>query len=135
MVNAVYPLYKQALLDADANVDLIAGDVKAILVDTADYTFSNAHDFLNDVPVAARVATSGNLASKTVTNGTFDCANFTWTAVTGDISEAVIFFIDTGVETTSRLVVYLDTGITGLPVTPNGGDINFNVDAAGVFTL
>lgn len=135
MVNAIYPLYKQALLDADANVDLIAGDVKAILVDLADYTFNSAHDFLNDVPVAARVATSANLTGKTVTGGTFDCADFTWTAVTGDQSEAVIFFIDTGVETTSRLVVFLDTGITGLPVTPNGGDVNFNVDASGVFTL
>ena len=135
MVNAVYPLYKQALLDADVNVDLIAGDVKAVLVDLADYTFNNAHDFLDDVPVGARVATSANLIGKSVTNGTFDCDNFTWTAVTGDQSEAVIFYIDTGVAGTSRLVVFLDTGITGLPVTPNGGDINFNVDAAGVFTL
>lgn len=135
MVNAIYPLYKQALLDADANVDLIAGDVKAILVDLADYTFDNAHDFLSDVPVAARVATSANLAGKTVTNGVFDCDNFTWTAVTGDQSEAVIFFIDTGVEATSRLVCYLDTGQSGLPVTPNGGDINFNVDAAGAFGI
>lgn len=135
MVNAIYPLYKQALLDADANVDLVAGDVKAVLVDLADYTYSAAHDFLNDVPAGARVATSANLTGKSVTNGTFDCDNFTWTAVTGDQSEAVIFYIDTGVETTSRLVVFLDTGITGLPITPNGGDINFNVDAAGVFTL
>jgi hypothetical protein len=135
MVNAIYPLYKQALLDADANVDLIAQNVKAALIDLADYTFSAAHDFLNDVPAGARVAISPNLTGKTVTNGTFDCDNFSWTAVTGDISEAVIFYIDTGVETTSRLVAFLDTGITGLPITPNGGDINYNVDAAGVFTL
>jgi hypothetical protein len=135
MANAIYPLYKQALLTADANIDLEAGDVKAILVDLADYTYSAAHDFLDDVPAGARVATSANLASKTVTNGTFDCANWTWTAVTGDQSEAVIIYIDTGTPSTSRLVAFLDTGITGLPVTPNGGDINFTVDAAGLFTI
>jgi hypothetical protein len=135
MANAIYPLYKQALLTADSNIDLEAGNVKAILVDLADYTYSAAHDMLDDVAVAARVATSGNLAGKTVTNGTFDCDNWTWTAVTGDPCEAVIIYIDTGVASTSRLVAFLDTGITGLPVTPNGGDINFTVDAAGLFTI
>lgn len=43
MANAIYPLYKQALLDDDANIDLAASDVRAILVDLADYTYSAAH--------------------------------------------------------------------------------------------
>ncbi|PWE32789.1 hypothetical protein DDZ14_08565 [Maritimibacter sp. 55A14] len=135
MANAIYPKYKEALLGGGANTDMLTGDVKAILVDLADYTYSAAHQFLSDVPAAARVATSGNLATKTVTDGTFDSADFTWTAATGDPSEAIILYIDTGVEGTSRLILFLDTGQTGLPVTPNGGDINFTVDAAGWFTL
>lgn len=135
MANAIYPLYKQALLDADSNVDLIAGNVKAILVDAADYTYSAAHNFLDDVPAGARVATSGNLTTKSVTDGTFDCDAWTWSTVTGDPSEAIIIFIDTGVESTSRLVAYIDTGQTGLPVTPNGGNITFTPNASGVFTL
>ena len=28
-----------------------------------------------------------------------------------------------GTESTSNLIAYMDTGMTGLPVTPNGGDI------------
>ena len=32
MANAIYPLYKQACLSADANMDIPAGNVKAILV-------------------------------------------------------------------------------------------------------
>lgn len=136
MTNAIYPLYKQALLQADVNVDAVAGDeVRALLVDLADYTFNTAHQFLDDVPAGARVAESPNLASRTAINGTFDHADFTWTAVTGDESEAVIHFIETGVEGTSRLLSFLDTGITGLPVTPNGGDINFNVNASGLWTI
>ena len=135
MANAVYPLYKQALLDADTGVDLIAGDVRAILVDLADYTYSAAHNFLDDVPAGARVAVSASLTTKSVTDGTFDCDAWTWSSVTGDPSEAIILYLHTGTESTSRLVVFLDTGQTGLPVTPNGGNITFTPNASGVFTL
>lgn len=135
MANAIYPKYKQALLSGGANTDMSGGNVKAALVDLADYTYSAAHEFLSDLPAAARVAVSANLTGKSVTNGTFDSNNVTWSSVTGDESEAVILYIDTGVEGTSRLVAFLDTGQTGLPMTPNGGDINYTVDAAGWFTL
>lgn len=133
MANAIYPKWKEAVIQASANSSL-TGNVKAILVDTADYTYSAAHDFLDDVPGAAIVATSANLGTKTYTNGTFDTADFTFTAVTGDQSEALIIYIDTGSAATSRLVCYRDTGVTGLPVTPNGGDITVSVPS-GWFDL
>lgn len=133
MANAIYPKWKEAVIQGSANSSL-AGNVKAILVDTADYTYSAAHDFLDDVPGGAIVATSGNLGTKTYTNGTFDTADFTFTAVTGDVSEALIIYIDTGSAATSRLVCYRDTSVTGLPVTPNGGDITVSVPS-GWFDL
>ncbi len=133
MANAIYPKWKEAVIQGSANSSL-AGDVKAILVDTADYTYNAAHDFLDDVTGAAIVATSANLGTKTYTNGTFDTADFTFTAVTGDVSEALIIYIDTGSAATSRLVCYRDTGVTGLPVTPNGGDITVSVPS-GWFDL
>lgn len=133
MANAIYPKWKEAVIQGSANSSL-AGDVKAILVDTADYTYNAAHDFLDDVTGAAIVATSANLGTKTYTNGTFDTADFTFTAVTGDQSEALIIYIDTGSAATSRLVCYRDTGVTGLPVTPNGGDITVSVPS-GWFDL
>jgi hypothetical protein len=103
-------------------VDLVSDNLKVVLVDAADYTFSAAHDFLDDIAAGARVATSGNLANKTVTAGVFDADDITLSAVTGDPSEALVIYKDTGTEATSSLICYLDTG-TGLPVTPNGGDI------------
>lgn len=135
MANVIYPKYKEALLNSDGTTDLDASNIKAVLVDLADYTYSSAHDFLDDVPAPARVATSGNLASKTTTNGAFDAADFTFSAVTGDVCEALIIYIDTGTASTSRLVAFYDTGVTGLPVTPNGGDINVTVNASGFFAL
>lgn len=135
MANVIYPKYKQALLESNGTTELDGSNVKAILVDLADYTYSAGHEFLSSVPVAGRVATSSNLGSKTTTDGVFDAADFSFTAVTGDQSEAIILYIDTGSEATSRLVAFYDTGITGLPVTPNGGDINITVNGSGFFAL
>lgn len=135
MANAIYPKYKEALISGSSDISLSTGNVKVALIDTADYTYSATHDFLNDVAGAAIVGTSANLGTKTVTNGVFDSADPTFTAVTGDVSEALIMYIDTGVSSTSRLVAYIDTGISNFPVTPNGGDINIVVNASGWFSL
>ncbi len=130
MANAVYPLYKQALLDASSDVDLNDGTVKAALVDTGTYTYSAAHDFYDDV--SGVVGTPQTINNTTVTNGLFDGDNVTFTAVSGNSVEAIIIYIDTGVAGTSRLVAYLDTGHTGLPVTPNGGDITVTWNGSGI---
>lgn len=135
MANAIYPKYKEALISGSSNVALSSGTVKAVLVDLADYTYSAAHDFFDDVPSGARVGTPQTIGSKSVTNGLFDGTDVTFSAVTGDQSEAIIIYIDTGSEATSRLVAFMDTGVTGLPVTPNGGDISITWNASGIFQL
>lgn len=137
MANAFYNPFKQQLLDNTTALDLDGDTIKATLIDSADYTFSAAHDEYSggalDVPAGAKVAESGALGSPTCTNGTFDTANFTWTAVTGDVSEAVILWDDT--VTNDRLIAFYDASMTGMPVTPNGGDINFTVHGSGWFAL
>jgi hypothetical protein len=128
MANALFDLGRQAFLQAD--IDWLVDDIKVALVDAADYTVSlTTHDFFADVNAvaAAIVATSGNLASKTSTNGVADAADITFTAVTGDPSEYLIIYKDTGVAATSPLIACIDTA-TGLPVTPNGGDITVTWD-------
>lgn len=72
---------------------------------------------------------------KTYTNGLLDAADATFTTVTGDVSKAIVLWLDTGVESTSRLFAYIDTGVTGLPVTPNGGNINIIWNASGIVQL
>jgi hypothetical protein len=74
------------------------------------------------------VATSGALASKTKTAGVADAADVTLSAVSGDQSEQLVVWADSGVESTSRLILNIDTA-TGLPVTPNGGDITVQWDS------
>lgn len=133
MASGMYALGREGFLGGD--IDWDANNIKVTLIDSADYVVNlSTHDFYNDVTAGGRVATSGNLASKTKTNGTADAADVTFSAVTGDVSEALVVWADTTVESTSRLIVYIDTG-TGFPVTPNGGDITVQWDAAGIFTL
>jgi hypothetical protein len=137
VANLIFPKFKAAQMkNATADLSAVGTNVKTVLVDLADYTYSAAHEFLSDVPAIGRVATSANLTNKTVSaaDGTFDSDDPVFTAVTGDQSEALILYIDTGTPTTSRLIAYYDTGVTGLPVTPNGGDINVTVNAGGWFT-
>ena len=67
----------------------------------------------------------------------FDAADFTFTAVTGDESEALIVRVDTGVDSTSRLIAFIDTFSSGMPVTPNGGNIDVTWDSGAnkIFAL
>ena len=128
MANAIYGISRKAFLDA--GIDLLVDDIRVILIDDTDYTVSiDVHDFLDDIPAGARVAVSGALTSKTTTLGVFDAADITFSSVTGDVSEALVIYHHTGVDSTSELIAYIDTGVTGLPVTPNGGDITVTWDS------
>ena len=127
MADAIYGKARKAFLDG--SIDLLTDDIRVILVDSADYTVSiDVDDFLDDIPAGARVAVSGAMTTKTTTLGVFDADDITYSAVSGDISEAFVIYRHTGVETTSELIAYID-GATGLPVTPNGGDITITWDA------
>lgn len=133
MANALYANGRESFLKGE--ISWSADNIKAVLVDTATYTVNLSTDqFLSDIPSGERVSTSANLASKTTTAGTADAADVTFSTVTGDQSEALVVYQDTGVEGTSRLIAYIDTA-SGLPVTPNGGDISVQWDASGIFTL
>lgn len=133
MANALYPKWKEALLQFTTNNNLSAGTVKVALV-TAGYTYSSANQYYSSVS-ASVVGTPQTLGSKTFTNGVFDAADVTFTAVTGSQVVSLVIYIDTGNAATSPLVAFIDTGVTNLPVTPNGGDILITWNASGIFAL
>lgn len=127
MANALYDKGREKFLTGA--ISWSSDNIKVVLVDSADYTVNiSNHEFLSDVTSGGRVATSGNLASKTTTAGVADAADVTFSAVTGDQSEALVIYKDTGSAATSPLIAYIDTA-TGLPVTPNGGDITIVWDS------
>lgn len=127
MANALFDFGREGFLAGD--IDWDTDDIRAILIDTDDYAVDlAAHQHLDDIPAAARVATSDALTSKTVAAGVADAADKTWPGVTGDESEAIVLYQHTGTEGTSRLIAFIDNA-TGLPVLPNGGDITIQWDS------
>ena len=134
MANALYDKGRESFLKGE--ISWSSDVIKAVLVDNADYTVDLVnHQFLSDVKTipAAVVATSLAFTSPTTTAGQADAADITFTAVTGDISESLVIYQEGAGDTTSRLIAYIDTA-TGLPVTPNGGDIQVQWSAP-IFTL
>lgn len=126
MANRLYDLGRESFLKGE--ISWSGDNIKACLVDSASYTPDTAaNQFLSDL--SGVVATSGNLASKTTTDGVADAADVTFSSVTGNQSEFIVVYQDTGVASTSRLIALVDTA-TGLPVTPNGGDIVVQWDSA-----
>lgn len=136
MANALYGLGRQAFLDGD--IDWSADTIKAILVDTAAYTVAiDTHDNLDDVAAGARIGTAVTLASKTSTLGVADAADVSFTSlVAAPTIEALIIYKDTGVESTSKLIAYIDTA-TGLPVAAGATqvDVTFDSGANKIFKL
>lgn len=132
MTNQLYPRGREGFLNGD--VSWRDDAIKAVLIDTADYTFATMHDFLDDIPIAARVATSAALTGKTGTDGTARAGNVVFTTPTGDPCEALVLYQDTGTVATSRLLAYIDSA-NGLPVILNGTDATVAWHADGIFTL
>lgn len=135
MANLIYPTFKNAALTTGTSVNLSSDTIKVTLVDTASYTYSAAHDFIDDVPGGARISTQ-TLANKTVTTNVFDADDVTFTTVTSGTYEALVIWEDTGTESTSRLIAYIDTA-TGLPVTSTGGNVTVTWDSGAnkIFAL
>ena len=121
MANTLYDYCRQRFLEAQIN--WMTDTVKVLLVSTSAYTPQTAvHQYLADIPVSSRIAGPVTLTAKATTGGAADAADCTFTSVSGNTINAIVIYKDTGTEATSPLIAYIDTA-TGLPITPNGGDI------------
>lgn len=118
-------------------VDLNTDTVKVALRDEGAVALDlTTHVDLADVS-AGHVGTAQTVTSPTVGTvaaGVFDHADVTYTAVTGASCESLDYYKDSGVAGTSPLIMNIDSA-TGLPVTPNGGDITWTPSASGVVQI
>lgn len=131
MANGLYQLSKENYDFPDLLVD----NIKVVLTRGYVPNFTT-HEFLTSIVAGSRVATSANLGGKTFTLGVFDANNTTFAAVAvGLACDYLVVYVDTGVDATSRLICGLDTGFAGLPVTPDGSDIQVTWAVGGIFAL
>jgi len=119
MANALYGKGRDKFLNGSINWG--SDTIKAALVDTGVYTVQiDTHEFLSDL--SGVVGTAISLNSKSSALGVADAADTTFSSVSGNTVEAIVLYKDTKNPTTNPLIAYIDTA-TGLPFTPNGGDV------------
>jgi len=142
MANYLYGNFKQSLLSQNPSVDLDTDTIKVALVSNAYTPNTNAGTSGDQYysSVTGVIGTPATLASKTVTGGVLDAADVTFTSVTSTatVHKLVIFKeIATAANSTWPLIAVIDSATSGLPVTPNGGDITISWDngANKIFAL
>ena len=119
MANTLYDKGREKF--ATAQINWTSDTIRVALVDTGVYTLNaSTHEFYSSV--SGVVAGPVTLSGCALVSGACDANDVTFSAVSGSSSEALIIYKDTGNAATSPLLVYIDTA-TGLPITPNGGDI------------
>ena len=140
MPNSHYSAFLNGILGAHATRVVLATDtIRMALVDSgtaAGAPDAALDDFWNDQNLGL-VGTPYTLVNKTigtVAAGVFDNTVDpapAFTAVSGATVECLVFFKDTGTASSSNLLWWFDTA-TGLPLTPNGGDVNVTFSASGI---
>lgn len=124
MANSLYDLGRKLFLDGGCNW---GSDTIKLAFLSSGYTVNIAtHQYVSDLG-ANIVARSGAFSGKTTTSGIANASNVTVSSVTGSQINYFVIYRDTGVDSTSALLVYFDTA-TNMPLTPNGGDITVTWD-------
>jgi len=125
----------QAAFDG-SGVDLSTADVRVAFVDsgyTADLT-DGGDEFLSDVKAAGTVLTTSDLSNVSWSNRVLDADDPTITDPgSGEATQAAVY-IDTGTDSTSRLLGHTDTA-SGLPLTFDGTNDNLTFNASGILKL
>lgn len=136
-------LYGLAVVKAfNKEIDFDSDTIKAILVSASYTPDQDAHDYLNDV--TANEETDGSYARKTLASkavsynsGTnvikIDADDLLWSALTSaGVRYVIIADTQTGVDSTSPLIAYIDLGTT---IAPTGQDLSIAFNAAGIATV
>jgi|WetSurSiteA1Bulk_404760.scaffolds.fasta_scaffold84153_1 hypothetical protein len=131
MASALYPKGKRKFMEG--SIVLGTDTINCAMV-TASYTYSVSHEFWSSAS-ANVVGTPQALAGKStaVEDACFDANDVTFTAVSGSQVTALILYKDTGSAATSPLIAYIDSAASGLPVTPNGGNITVSWQATSPY--
>jgi hypothetical protein len=128
--NKVYDKARNGFLRGDIHWKSGGDTFRAYLVDIqggTGYTANLATDeFLSVIPSAALVSYVA-LAPADPVGGVADAPDVSFVAVSGAQSEAIVIVKWVTTAADSPLIAYIDTA-TGLPVTPNGGNINIGWD-------
>lgn len=136
----MYPFGISAAFAGDAALDTQEVNVYLVMTGAAGYTYNSAHSGLNFVSAFSRAGQIGTLGSPVISaSGSaliFDGADTTLSSVTGAASGSVfhayILAVTGGTLAQNLLLSY--NPLTAA-FTANGGDVNIQHNAAGIFRV
>jgi hypothetical protein len=122
--------FRNSLLTGDVN--LVTDTVTAGVLDLGAFTPTTAMDFRNDITagIVAEATVTGKVAGSLGT-GIWSHSDVVFTSVTGATFEQLYYYKNTGVTSTSNLIIWNDAFT---PVVPNGENITL-IAASGVFQI
>lgn len=119
MTNTIYLKCKEAF--GKGLINWPDDDIRLIFIDLDVYTpdFEN-DEFVSDLPSGSILyRLTKSLSNKTCTLGVFDADDVTIESLTVENVGAIVAYLHTGEDSTSRLLFYIDDA-TNLPFTSNG---------------
>lgn len=114
MANTLYNKAREAFLNG--SLSWSADPIHVMLVRSA-YVFDAQHEHLSEVSDYDN-GRSEALASKTVLDGVADAADISLSAVEAEECDALVLYVYDADDDAALLVAYIDTAVSGLPVTP-----------------
>ena len=141
MATAIHTEFRNANMGAPTHsvIDFDTDDIRLSLLDQDDSGVIDASDVdYADINAGTVVAEGTNLAAKTVgvvNPGVFDADHFTFVSVSGDAADYLTLYKWNATASIAPLAVTWDSATTGLPVTPNGGDIEVQFAGAGILQI
>lgn len=145
MANFLSTPYRNSLIgktsDYAGRVDLDSDTIKTSFIDEGTDTPAATDVFVSGitdaalVPVFASSVTLGSPTVGVVGAGVFDAADTTFTALSGASVEGIVVYKFVTVNSDSPFLWYYNTGITGIPFTPSGGDVTITWSASGLISV
>jgi len=112
VANFIYGKAKQSLLNGEFNIS--SDSLKVLLVTDSYVPNENVDQFVSNISSSYIKQRTSSLANVTNTLGTIDANDITVVQYSGLAFKALVIYKDSGTDSTSRLLAYIDTA-TGIP--------------------
>lgn len=124
MSNFVYTKAKEALLNGD--IDVLANSLRVIIANSSYIPDEDNDQFVQDILTSAIKYRTAALVDVSSDNGILDANDLQIPNYPGDAFKALIIYVDSGLDSTSRLLAYIDES-PGLPFTGSVSEVSFYI--------
>ena len=138
MATIVHTDWLNGMLGAPTHsvIDFNTDNIDASLLDATDSGTITAANVDYDEVDGATVVATADVSVSGISGGVVSLTGaVTFSEVTGDAADYLTVFKNSGTPATSPLIITWDSASTGLPVTPNGGDITATWGSNTLVTL